>query len=126
MHTTLPFPEAPNESHDPLISPFSENEILAPLVHDFVASLPADVQALTEAIQSNETHVVQRLCHRLRGTAATYGYPSFANISAELESITEDECISSLNQDRRVGAALLKLHALLDRMNLGLRRVKVP
>jgi HPt (histidine-containing phosphotransfer) domain-containing protein len=78
-------PEAPW----PIFSKYAGDGIVGPLLKDFVADLPAQLSALFAAAQLPDRSEANHLSHRLKGDAATYGYPELAHAAHELEQATK-------------------------------------
>ena len=78
-------PEAPR----PIFSKYAGDSIVGPLLKDFVADLPAQLSALVAAAQQPDRSDANHLSHRLKGDAATYGYPELAHAAHELELATK-------------------------------------
>ena len=68
-----------------LISDLADDPDLADLVEEFVAELPARVQALEQACADADLDALARLAHQLKGSAGGYGFPSITEVAAELE-----------------------------------------
>jgi two-component system, sensor histidine kinase and response regulator len=60
-------------------------EIYTRLLNRFVALHEADVEALAEHAASGGDDRLERLCHTIKGGAATLGLPGLAQISQQLE-----------------------------------------
>ena len=78
-----PPPTGPIEM--PLISEVADDEEMAPLVEQFVASLPARATALLEATFAGDLTRLARLAHQLKGAAGGYGFPTITDAAALLE-----------------------------------------
>ena len=75
----------PTNETDRLISDLADDPDLADLVEEFVAELPARVQALEQACADADLDALARLAHQLKGSAGGYGFPSITDMAAELE-----------------------------------------
>jgi len=76
--------EATNKT-DMLISDLAADPDLADLVEEFIAELPARVQALEQACADADLDALASLAHQLKGSAGGYGFPSITEVAAELE-----------------------------------------
>jgi len=100
----------------PISSKYAADPVIAPLLMDFVKDLPAQVNELAQAAQPqlNEERV-RCLSHRLKGDAATYGYPELAHAAQQLE-----ERATELDQDPALLTRLLAaLHIIARRVYSG-------
>jgi HPt (histidine-containing phosphotransfer) domain-containing protein len=68
------------EVRDPSI-----DALLAAARVQFAASLPAKVQEMHALAASESWDTLRRAAHRLRGSAATYGYPALGALAAAVE-----------------------------------------
>ena len=57
----------------------------APFVRERIAGLPAVVASLEAARASGDATAVRRVAHRVRGTAASYGFPALTEAAARCE-----------------------------------------
>jgi HPt (histidine-containing phosphotransfer) domain-containing protein len=113
-----------SESNDPIASPLASDPIYYPLVSNFVRSLSHEFMKLNRALGLNDWIKVAQLSHRLKGTAATYGYPELAHSMDILENLAE-ESLDSLNQSNEGALILNSIASLLNRMQEGLLSIDI-
>ncbi len=104
---------ASGESAQPLRSMRADDPAFAPLLEEYVASLPEVVEAIATAIRSRDVEQLRVHAHRLRGTSASYGYPEVTERAAECE-----DAIRTGAAWADVASRADKLLQLLDRMTL--------
>ena len=71
-----------------LRSRYADHQLLGPLVVDYVTALPEILAQVTFAFEANEFVELKRLCHRLCGEAATFGFDELALAARQLEIAT--------------------------------------
>lgn len=69
----------------PIVSKFANDPVLGPLLKEFLIDLPTQLDEIFAAIHAHDFSEVIRLCHRLKGDAATYGFPELALVAHEGE-----------------------------------------
>lgn len=81
---------APANTPRPIYSKYADDDVIGPLLKEFVADLPAQLAELyAAAAQQDDRRLTNLLSHRLKGDAATYGYPELAHAAHELEQATQ-------------------------------------
>jgi len=100
----------------PILSKYAADPVIAPLLIDFARDLPAQMNELAQAAQPQlDQEKVRRLSHRLKGDAATYGYPELAHAAQQIE-----ERAGALGQDPALLTRLLAaLHIMARRVLSG-------
>ncbi len=73
------------DGETPIFSSFATEAIYAPLLVEFVAELPMLVAEIESAVEQGNADEARRLAHRLKGAAATYGFPELASVAGALE-----------------------------------------
>ncbi|MDB4964593.1 MAG: histidine kinase [Myxococcales bacterium] len=68
-----------------LISTFADDPEMQEIVEQFVLGLPAQVEAISTALQLGHRDEVRVLAHQLKGSAGGYGFPSLTEIAGRLE-----------------------------------------
>src|SRR5690606_35215144 len=63
-----------------------EDELLREIVAEFVESIPARLDAMEQALASENYEELQRHVHGLKGSGGTAGFTCLSEISAELEA----------------------------------------
>jgi signal transduction histidine kinase/HPt (histidine-containing phosphotransfer) domain-containing protein len=92
----------------PLVSELADDEDMAPLVAQFVASLPERAAALLEATFAGDLTRLTRLAHQLKGAAGGFGFPTVTTAAAALE-----QAAGGVGPAGGIGAALEVLLRLL-------------
>ncbi|MGI9430882.1 MAG: PAS domain-containing protein [Myxococcota bacterium] len=65
----------------------SSDPALAPLVREYAAEFPATALEIARACRGLDAEAISRLAHRLRGTAANYGFPQIGEAAARCEDV---------------------------------------
>ena len=73
------------EPLEPLKSIYHDDAIIAKILTTFLKNLPDYVDSIRQATATGEWSKAAAVCHRLKGTAAGYGYPDIADVSGTLE-----------------------------------------
>lgn len=71
--------------HEPLLSSYFGDQLMRPLIDDFVAELPGRVRRLETAFVNSEVDVLQKACRDLKSDAGSFGFGPISTISAEVE-----------------------------------------
>lgn len=77
----------------PLRSTLEGDPDMAELVGLFVGDLPQRINSIEQAWAARRASDIQRLAHQLRGSSASYGFPTIGESAARLE-----DSIRSLSQ----------------------------
>ncbi len=89
-------------SDGPLTSDMADDEDMAALVEQFVATVPERVGALRAASVTGDRVCLARLAHQLKGAAGGYGFPRISEAAAVLEAAcgvgNSDATASALEQ----------------------------
>ncbi len=70
----------------PLLSELAGDPDMLELIQEFVRALPDRVNAIVEALGSNDLATLRRLAHQLKGAGGGYGFGSISQAAAALES----------------------------------------
>jgi HPt (histidine-containing phosphotransfer) domain-containing protein len=70
--------------------PSSIDALLAAAQSQFAAGLPARVSAVEECVARGAWEDARRAAHKLRGSAATYGFAALAAAAAAIEDVLLD------------------------------------
>lgn len=100
------------DGQEPIYSRFIDDDIYIPLLIEFAADLPGHISELAVTIGQGDGAKIARLSHRLKGAAATYGYPQLAQIAHEIEALTSNGADPST--DLSLTHRLKELHHQLD------------
>ena len=112
------------ESCEPIASPLAYDPVYYPLVSNFVRSLDPEFVKLNRAFDLNDRKKVAQLSHRLKGTAATYGYPELAHAMDKLENLTQVS-MDPFNQSSEAALILSSISSLLNRVQEGLLSIDI-
>jgi HPt (histidine-containing phosphotransfer) domain-containing protein len=91
----LPAQALPAEQ-DPIYSLFADQELYQDLIEHFVIGLHLEIRAIDDAISEDKPRLIAHIAHKIRGTAATFGYPSFAAVCETVESTVQNPPSASL------------------------------
>jgi HPt (histidine-containing phosphotransfer) domain-containing protein len=69
----------------PIFSLYKDQPIYRDLLQDFVSCLDGRVKKSREAFKAKDWKDLSHLMHQLRGAAATYGYPTLAELAGGVE-----------------------------------------
>ena len=81
-----------NESRpaaDPLFSELAGDPVMAELVEEFVAELPARVRSIQLACAEADLDTLTRLAHQLKGSAGGYGFPTITDAARDAEQLAK-------------------------------------
>lgn len=70
---------------EPVFSIFHDNAIYRPLIRDFTRNLPQRTTELEQAVNAGDIEGIKFFAHRIKGAAASYGYPKLTSLAAEIE-----------------------------------------
>ena len=92
--TTIPQPSGDKPSDmlpqpqgaGPLRSSLLNYPGMAPIIHEFVADLPGQVQQLRSLLETQDLDALRRLVHQLRGACGGYGFDGITEIAAVAEA----------------------------------------
>ncbi len=77
--------EVTDISSDVIFSLYKDQLIYRDLLQDFVSCLDERIVLSRRAFEAKSWKDLAQLMHQLRGAAATYGYPSLAEIAGKIE-----------------------------------------
>lgn len=69
----------------PLISTLVNDEIVGPLVPQFIKDLPSRMDQLKAFIKANSINEIKSLAHQLAGSGGSYGFPEVTELSRHIE-----------------------------------------
>lgn len=75
----------------PIYSIYEGNEVYQPLLSDFVHALKIKISEIDKSLQDKDMNDVARLCHKLCGSASTYGFPAIAALAKQIENSVRSE-----------------------------------
>lgn len=70
----------------PIFSSLASDPEMLELVQEFVQALPDRVNAIVEALSSNNVQEIQRLAHQLKGASGGYGFDIIGQAAADLNA----------------------------------------
>lgn len=97
---------------DPLISDFSGNAEMAPLIEEFALEMPENIDRMLTHWHKQEITALRRAVHQLRGAGGGYGFPS---ITKTAESV-EQQIDTTPDDLEAIGKALDELIQLCARV----------
>ena len=74
-----------DESAPPLYSTSLDDPDVADLIDDYVATMPQTIQVMESAVVERDWSHLLRQSHRLRGSAASYGFTTIGAAAGALE-----------------------------------------
>jgi len=74
-----------------------DDDGLAEVIDQFVASLPNQLDNMRQALAHNHFEELQRLSHQLKGAGGSYGYPSLTDAARALEDAAADADTEAAN-----------------------------
>lgn len=100
---------------EPLYSELSaQGPEFVDIVHQFVAKLPEQIDAINHAYHASDWDSLHRLVHNLKGTGGGFGFPSLTEQAAEIEKLlTAQDYVG-------IEAVIGLLRCLLQRIQAGL------
>jgi HPt (histidine-containing phosphotransfer) domain-containing protein len=82
----------PDENRPPILrSEFANDPEIGELVEQFVAEMPAKVEALREAFLSGDAARLKTMAHQLKGAAGGYGFPTVGEVARRVEQCLKAE-----------------------------------
>jgi HPt (histidine-containing phosphotransfer) domain-containing protein len=108
----------PEPPQGPIFSIYADQELYQDLIEQFVFGLRQDLNNLEDAIGSHKPQLISNIAHKIRGTAATFGYPGLAGILAQVENTTRSLQTSTLSDADLVflHSSIKAVSSLHDRM----------
>ena len=91
----------------PLLSDYAGDPDMAELVEDYVMNLPQRIDALNNALASQEMEELRTLAHQVKGSAGGYGFMPITEQAAQLEMLLKDQ--AELESIRKEVDALVDL-----------------
>lgn len=108
------------ESDAPIVSRFIDDEIYRPLLVEFVSELAGHVSEIRTAVEAGQLAEACRLGHRLKGAAATYGFPELAAAASAIEDLILRANKTGQTVEVPVVAKLVEqVHVITNRIELG-------
>lgn len=101
----------------PIVSEFAGEADMIELIEMFVDGLPAQVQAMLDAVRKNDIAAIAVVAHQLKGAGGGYGYPALTDVAKSLEfsaKAASDVAAIKSNLDAVV--------AMCDRVKAGLKQ----
>ena len=81
----------------PIFSSLSDDPDMLELVEEFVGNLQHRVQAIEQAVASNNPAELVRLAHQLKGASGGFGFEAIGTVAAALEqSAKAANCVSDV------------------------------
>jgi HPt (histidine-containing phosphotransfer) domain-containing protein len=72
----------------PYRSLYADDPLMQPLITDYVNRLPAQVAELRRALAAHDPDSLRKICHQLKGSGATFGFPPIStHAAAALEKL---------------------------------------
>ncbi|MEO5668787.1 MAG: Hpt domain-containing protein [Bdellovibrionota bacterium] len=69
--------------------------ILADLIPTYIAIQKQTIAQLTEALIGSDFQTIQDLAHRIKGSAACYGFKPYGDLAARLEEVSKQKEIQT-------------------------------
>jgi CheY-like chemotaxis protein/HPt (histidine-containing phosphotransfer) domain-containing protein len=83
--------DAPVPGSDVLVSQFSCDPDMAPIIQRFVGRLADQLAAMRDALKAARFEELRRLAHTLKGAGGSYGYPSLTETCKTLEDAAKNQ-----------------------------------
>lgn len=96
----------------PLISSLSSDPDMIDLVEEFIAALPDRLNAIEQALATEDMATVARLAHQLKGAGGGYGFMPIGEAAASLE------------QAAKTAETVAQLHTQVQELVLLCKRAK--
>jgi HPt (histidine-containing phosphotransfer) domain-containing protein len=103
-----------DNGNDVIFSLYKDQPIYRDLLQDFVSCLDERVMKSRQAFDAKSWKDLSHLMHQLRGAAATYGYPSLAELAGGVElasgsdTVVESQIAASIDS---IGSTCKKIEA---------------
>jgi len=91
-----------------IVSEFADDPEMAPILEGFVGRLAGQVEAMREAHAEGRHEELQRLAHKLKGAAGSYGYPSLTQACRVLEDAAKARRVDEARRDIDDVAAVIQ------------------
>ncbi len=120
MITAVKKGDALGQSNEALRSTFHHETAFEPLLKEFTQILPERLNTIKEAGNEKNWDQLARVAHKIKGAAATYGYPSLSDQAGDLELSAKRLLKSpSLISDEKVEGKILAIEHLCRRIVAG-------
>jgi CheY-like chemotaxis protein/anti-sigma regulatory factor (Ser/Thr protein kinase) len=73
-------------------SDFSSDPAMAKLVAEYASHFERTAHTIREAFETQDAQAISKIAHRLRGTAASYGFPAVGEAAARCEEVIRAGC----------------------------------
>jgi signal transduction histidine kinase/CheY-like chemotaxis protein len=83
-------------SLEPLFSELSSDELIAPMLQDFVAGVNEQIAEAAAQARCGDRHRLVVVAHQLKGAGGGYGYPAITEVAARLESLAATATVETL------------------------------
>ncbi len=90
-----------------IVSSLAEEPGFSPLLEEYIGEFPQRRTEITEAIEAGDVEKLRLIVHRLKGTAANYGFPQISRQAATCEAAMTGGVVNQ--QARRQASLLLDL-----------------
>ena len=118
-----PVRESYEIANAPLYSRYHDQEIYHPMIREFADSLAARVEALQDTIAEGRLSDAASLCHKLKGSALTYGYDEFHETVVTLEHRLKEVVEGRSHSVESHHKLMDELWTLTDRIQAGARSI---
>ena len=79
---------------------------------EYASRLPSKLAAIEELAARGAWHEVRRAAHKLRGSAATYGFAAVGDAAATLEKLAADPSPERAALDEAIGRARVEVERI--------------
>ena len=108
------------ESQDAIYSLYKDQPIYRDLLSDFVSCLDDRIIRSQSAFEQKSWKDLARIMHQLRGAAATYGYPSLAELAGSIEIAS----ISPVIEEGSIAESMSEVSQTCRRIEAGMENLR--
>ncbi|USN48567.1 MAG: PAS domain S-box protein [Pseudobdellovibrionaceae bacterium] len=110
----------PSNPAEPLLSEYSEDEVISTILPKFVSNLPKRLNALDKALLNHDWLELKSVAHQLKGAGSGYGYPLVSQLASEIEVFCSEGIQSDRIDEEGIASRIKSLWSLSRRIHTGL------
>jgi signal transduction histidine kinase/DNA-binding NarL/FixJ family response regulator len=92
---TSKFEESLDDSSSPILSSYHSQEIFKPMIKEFCQNLPSRIDEIKSALELESFGELKKVVHKMKGSAASFGYPQLSHEALKFENVMQAQPVSS-------------------------------